>query len=189
MVSEYKDEATATHIRRVGLYCEHIAKELGWPADRIEIIKYAAPMHDIGKIGIPTDILLKPGRFTPEEYALMKTHTTIGGRILKGSRSIFLQIASTIALAHHERWDGTGYPRGLRGEEIPVEGRIMQLADQYDALRSRRPYKDPFDYIETFRIITAGDDRTAPGHFDPAVLQVFKDTHKTFEDIFDSHAD
>jgi len=189
IVAEHKDEETASHIRRVGHYCAHIAKELGWDKDQLETLQYAAPMHDIGKIGIPTDILLKPTKFTPEEYALMKTHTTIGARILQGSRSGLLQMAERIAVTHHERWDGTGYPRGLKGEEIPMEGRIMNLADLYDSLRSRRPYKPAYDYVKAFRIIVDGNERTRPQHFDPRLIEIFKDTHKKFEEIFDSCQD
>jgi cyclic di-GMP phosphodiesterase len=189
IVTEHKDDETSKHIKRVGQYCAHIARALGWTPERVEIIQYAAPMHDIGKIGIPADILLKPANFTPEEYALMKTHTTIGARILSGSRSEFLQMAERVALTHHERWDGSGYPRGLSGEDIPLEGRIMGIVDQYDSLRSRRPYKPAYDYVKAFRIITEGDALTRPDHFDPRLLALFKDTHKTFEEIFDSYND
>jgi putative two-component system response regulator len=189
IVAEHKDEETSAHIRRVGEYCAHVARELGWQADRIEVIQYAAPMHDIGKIGIPSEILLKPSKLSPEEYSLMKTHTANGSRILSGSRSEFLQMADMIALTHHERWDGTGYPRGLLGEEIPIEGRIMNLVDQYDSLRSKRPYKPSYDYIKAFRTLSEGDGRTMPSHFDPQLLELFKDTQKTFEKIFDSFND
>ncbi len=189
IVAEHKDEETASHIRRVGHFCAHIARELGWPSERIEDLQYASPMHDIGKIGIPTDILLKPAKFTPEEYALMKTHTTIGGRILHGSRSSLIQMAERIAMTHHERWDGSGYPRGLKGEDIPIEGRIMQLADHYDSLRSKRPYKPSYDYVKAFRIIVDGNERTKPQYFDPQLLELFKDTHRSFEEIYEQHRD
>jgi putative two-component system response regulator len=185
-VSEFKDEDTYVHISRVGRYCAAIAKALELPPETEELIYYAAPMHDIGKVGIPSDILLKPGKLSPEEFALMKTHTVIGGRILAGAPSDLLRMAERIALTHHERWDGSGYPRGLRGEAIPVEGRIMNLADQYDALRSVRPYKPAFDHETVVRIITEGDGRTMPSHFDPALLAVFRAAHASLAEIFAS---
>ena len=184
-VAEYKDEETAAHIRRVGHYCRHMAKHLGWSEEDQETILYASPMHDIGKVGIPLEILLKSTKLTPEEFALVKTHTLIGADILHDSKSKYLQMAETIALTHHERWDGTGYPRGIRREEIPLAGRIMNIVDQYDALRSRRPYKSPLDHDMAVKVIVQGDGRTSPEHFDPDLRKAFVELIPLFRNIFE----
>lgn len=189
VAAEYKDEDTANHIKRISFYSRLMAKELKMPENFVEIIFYSSPMHDVGKIGIPDAVLLKPGRHTPEESEIMKTHTTIGGKILEDSDSEILNAGEVIALSHHERWDGTGYPKGLKGEDIPIGGRIVNIVDQYDALRSHRPYKPAFSHDKTLEIITKGDGRTMPGHFDPSILEAFKNISSELSRIFEELGD
>jgi putative two-component system response regulator len=166
--AEYKDNETGNHIIRMSLYCAEMARAVGLPEDAVEMLQRASPMHDVGKIGIPDRVLLKPGKLDAGEWAVMQTHAAIGADLLGGSRSPLIQMAAEIALTHHEKWDGTGYPRGLRGEEIPLVGRICALCDVFDALTSERPYKRAWSVDEAMAEIERGVGR----HFDPQLVSV-----------------
>ncbi len=187
--SEYKDPETGQHIRRIGTYARLMAAELGWSKDRQAMIEVAAELHDAGKIGIPDAVLLKPGKLSGDEVGTMKEHAEIGHKILSRSNHSTTQFAASIAWAHHERWDGGGYPRGLKENEIPIEARITAFGDIYDALRSRRPYKPAFDHETALRIMLEGDGRTDPAHFDPRLLDIFRRKAEAFAEIFHRLAD
>ena len=184
LAAEYKDPETGDHIKRVAYYCKELANFLGFDESYQDGIFFASPMHDIGKIGIPDNILLKQGGLNESEWEVMKTHTEIGYAILKEPKDSTLAMAQDIALYHHEKFDGTGYPKGLKGSQIPVSARIMAISDVYDALRSDRPYKKGFSHKETLKIMTKGDSRVNGGHFDPEILNVFLRYNDIFEDIY-----
>ncbi|SHK02404.1 putative two-component system response regulator [Desulfatibacillum alkenivorans DSM 16219] len=167
--SEFRDNETGAHIRRMSHYAAAIAKTMGFNKKVQESILYSAPMHDIGKIGIPDRILLKPGPLTDKEWKIMKRHPQIGASILSGAQSGFIRMAEMIALTHHEKWDGSGYPNGLKGRQIPIAGQIAAIADVFDALTSERPYKRAFSGIEAIRIIQEGRGK----HFSPEVTDAF----------------
>lgn len=187
--ASYKDEETGAHVARISFYTVELAQALGLDAEFCDVIHYASPMHDVGKIAIPDAILGKPGGFEPHEWEIMKSHAGLGGKLLRGTDSPYLVMGAEIALGHHERWDGGGYPLAIKGEAIPLSARLMNICDQYDALRSKRPYKPAFPHEKALEIITVGDGRTLPSHFDPAVLHAFKGCIGRFRDIFEAHRD
>lgn len=182
---EAAEEGTGEHIVRVNRYAGALAANMGLPVDLVEVISYSAQMHDVGKIRVPNEILLKPGPLNEDELRIMRLHPVYGEKILGDSPR--LQIAREIACSHHENWDGSGYPQGLRGGDIPLSGRIVKLADVYDALRSRRSYKDPLCHKETLSVLGVGDSRIDPKrHFDPVVLDTFFGIEHIFATIYDS---
>lgn len=186
--AEHKDEDTGAHLKRISQDSRSLARLMGMDEVFIDTIFFASAMHDIGKIGIPDDILLKPGSLSPDEWLVMQGHASMGAKILGTSKSPYLQMGAAIAQDHHERWDGSGYPNGKQGAEIALCARIMNICDIYDALRSKRPYKPALDHLAAMHIIEHGDGRTQPEHFDPAVLSAFTRHHEVFRDIFDAHS-
>jgi HD-GYP domain-containing protein (c-di-GMP phosphodiesterase class II) len=185
--AEANDVDTGNHILRVGEYSALLASELQLPERFIEAIRRQASLHDVGKLRVRVELLKKPSTLTPVEYEEIKQHTTYGATILGDHPR--LAMARNGCLTHHENWDGSGYPHGLKGEQIPMEGRILGVADQYDALRNARVYKPAFGHHETCRVLTEGDGRTRPEHFDPRVLQAFQATAAQFEGVFNRMAD
>jgi len=169
VASEYKDGDTGSHIKRMSHYCAALARRLGLDENMVTGILCAAPMHDVGKIGIPDKILSKPGKLDPVEREIMKLHTVIGAKILNGSDAEFIKLGGIIALSHHEKWDGIGYPNGLKGKAIPIAARITAISDVFDALTSKRPYKEPFS-LEKSLVIIRGWRGT---YFDPDVVDAF----------------
>jgi putative two-component system response regulator len=177
-----RDRETGEHVHRLGLLCRRLALHIGWSPADAETLMHATVAHDIGKIGIPDTILLKDGPLDAAEWQTMKTHTTIGGQLLAGSNNPLVQMAQTIALSHHERWDGTGYPAGLSGEDIPLVGRICAVVDVYDALLSKRPYKEAW----LVQDVLAEIQRARGTHFDPAVVDAFLEFAPSLDDELQS---
>ena len=184
VAAEYRDTDTGTHIWRIGAYAGMIARNLGWTEADAREIELAAPLHDIGKIGIPDSILIKKGGLTSDEFEAIKEHCMIGYKILSVSDQPAMECAAIIALTHHERWDGSGYPAGLCNQEIPILARITSLCDVYDALRSPRPYKAAMTHEKVVDIIAKGDDRTRPAHFDPELIELFLGNLDDFDAIY-----
>src|SRR5258707_14998443 len=169
MAVEFRDEDTGAHIERIGRFSVLLAEQIGMDQEFSERLRHAAPLHDVGKVAIPDAILLKPGPLTPEERAIVETHAEEGHRLVRGSSSSILDMAATIALSHQEKWDGSGYPRGLKGEAIPIEGRIVAVADVFDALTSDRVYRKAFSVDEAVQMMREQRGR----HFDPVLLDAF----------------
>ena len=182
--SRYKDEETGAHIDRLSHYSRAMALYIGWPSSKAQGLFVAAPMHDVGKIGVPDSVLGKQGPLTEEEWLRIRQHPQLGANLLEGSHSPLLEMAREVALTHHERWDGSGYPNGLKGTHIPMTGRIVMLCDLYDALRSQRPYKPSYSHHKTCDIMLNGNDRTKPSHFDPTLLEAFREMHQDFDEIY-----
>jgi putative two-component system response regulator len=177
--AEFRDDEGAMHIQRMSRYCELLAKGIGSDANRCELIRLASVLHDVGKIAIPDDILLKQGPLTPYEFEVLKRHTEFGHRILTGSKAELLQLADTIAWTHHERYDGSGYPCGVAGDDIPVEGRIAAIADVFDAITRKRVYKSAMPLDEAITVMRNGRAK----HFDPALLDLFLGSMREVEQI------
>jgi putative two-component system response regulator len=183
IAAEYKDPDTGNHIMRISDYATLVARALKFSEDDTEILRFASPMHDIGKIGIPDSILQKPGKLTPEEWEVMKQHTLIGARIFQHSKSPLLQAASQIAASHHEKFDGSGYPYGLKGESVPLFGRIVTMVDVFDAVVSKRCYKDKWSYKEGLDYI----ESLAGTHLDPKLVEIFKKIEKEVRSVYDAN--
>lgn len=177
--AEFKDRRTGAHIERIGSYCALLGQGLGLAPQEVELLRYASPMHDVGKIGIPDAVLLKQGRLDDTELTVMRQHTVIGARILHGSPSHLLQMGETIALSHHERWDGAGYPSGMAGDAIPLVSRICAVADVYDALTSDRPYRPALPNATVYEMTSAERGR----QFDPGVVDAFLSQRPAVEAI------
>jgi len=185
LIAEFRDSETSRHLHRMAMYSRRLAQSLGCDDDYLEQLHDAAPLHDMGKIGIPDAILQKPGKLTADEWVIMKTHTTIGARILHGTRFAVLTMGREIAISHHERWDGSGYPNGLRQEEIPLAGRVVAIADVLDALTSQRCYKPAFGFDESLQLMR----RQSGCHFDPSLIELLGDCLGDVREIYEHNLD
>lgn len=185
LAAELRDKVTGMHIRRIQEYSALLGRKCGLPEDHVELLYLASAMHDLGKIGIPDSILLKPGKLDAEEWVIMKSHTVIGAQSLANSRFRLIQLAETIARSHHEKWDGNGYPDGLKGLEIPMEARIVSIVDSFDAMLSQRPYKKAMPLDEVMGIIRSERGRA----FDPAIVDIFLANIAEFQSVSAAFSD
>lgn len=183
--AEYKDPETGAHVNRVAHYSKLLAKGYGLSKEEQDLIFYASPFHDLGKVGIEDKILLKPGKLNDDEFEIMKTHATIGYDILKKSESKYLQAGAIIALTHHEKYNGKGYPNGLSGNDIHIYGRIVAVADVFDALTSERPYKKAWSFDDAFALLK----KESGGHFDPKIVKIFINNRKKITKIYNKFQD
>lgn len=186
-LAEFRDSASGNHIVRVGLYANKVSEMLDLPMTFVDRITFASTLHDIGKMGVPAAILFKEQALTEDEVELLKEHTTSGQRLLGNSPSPMLQMAAEIALTHHENWDGTGYPQGLRGKQIPLAGAIVKICDVYDTLRSRHFFKKPMSHEQAITVLRNGNDLVRPEHFHPDVLDAFLEIAPVVAEIFNTH--
>jgi response regulator RpfG family c-di-GMP phosphodiesterase len=184
-VGEFRDSEIGRHVLRVGKYSRLLADAYGLPDDLVFMIEKAAPLHDIGKVGIPDNVLLKPAKLDGTEWDKMRKHVDYGYKILNGSRSNVIRMAQSIAISHHERWDGEGYPRQLKGEAIPIEGRITAIADVFDALVSKRPYKDAWVISDALANLKEQSGKA----FDPTLIQLFMDNLDEVTSIYHKYSD
>jgi len=184
-MAEYRDNETSQHTVRVGEFSALLAKLWGWGKERVELMRLTAPMHDVGKVGITDSILLKPGKLTEDEFEIMKDHAYIGYQLLTHKETPLLKLAAEIAYTHHEKYDGSGYPRGLKGDEIPESGAIVAIADVFDALTSERPYKNAFSIEKTIEILAEGSGK----HFHPKMLSLFLENIDKVTAIKEAHKD
>ncbi len=185
LMAEFRDPATGAHLVRIADYSATIAEGLGLPKEEVAVIRYASPMHDVGKVMLPDKILKKKGKLTPVEKKLMRRHPEVGAQIFKNAKSPMMRACRTIALTHHERFDGSGYPRGLKGENIPLYGRIVALADCFDAFASQRSYKRAYNFERSVSMVR----ERSGGHFDPAVVRAFIRKREKIRRIWEANRD
>lgn len=185
LMSEIRDRATGAHLVRIADYSSLIAEGLGLSREDIEMIRFASPMHDVGKVMIPDEVLKKKGKLTPKERKQIEKHPDFGAKVFKGSKNPMMKACEIIAISHHERYDGTGYPAGLKGAEIPLFGRIVALADCFDAYTSKRPYKDAYGFKQSVEMIR----RRKGTHFDPDVVEAFLNNLDKAEKIWEANKD